>query len=222
MAHRKPARRARPSARPTTATAESWPTYAGTSGSTHGERKLSSPAPERRPRWSGPSGPSGLVAGAVGAPSSNVSAEQVSHLADARRPARRGGLPSSTTGIRSRNARCRSGSSSMLRSTRGGTVRPRVAPIGQHQLDRLTRLVAQPASGARVQDEIGEGRHARHRTSADASNRVAGSSWVTIRARAPVAQWTERSRPKAGVGGSSPSGGATPTRRRAASANLAD
>ena len=34
----------------------------------------------------------------------------------------------------------------------------------------------------------------------------------TIAARAPVAQWIERSRPKAGVGGSNPSGGAsTPT-----------
>jgi hypothetical protein len=29
--------------------------------------------------------------------------------------------------------------------------------------------------------------------------------------RAPVAQWIERGRPKAGVGGSNPSGGATPT-----------
>ena len=36
---------ASPSARPTTATAESCPMYAGTSGSTHGDRKLSSPAP---------------------------------------------------------------------------------------------------------------------------------------------------------------------------------
>ena len=37
--------------------------------------------------------------------------------------------------------------------------------------------------------------------------------------RAPVAQWIERSRPKAGVGGSNPSGGATPhTARSSASA----
>ena len=31
--------------------------------------------------------------------------------------------------------------------------------------------------------------------------------------RAPVAQWIERGRPKAGVGGSNPSGGATDARR---------
>src|SRR5215212_1858240 len=37
-------------------------------------------------------------------------------------------------------------------------------------------------------------------------------------ARAPVAQWIERGRPKAGVGGSNPSGGATPTPHSAASA----
>ena len=44
MPDREPARGG-PSARPTTATADSWPMYAGTSGSTHGERKLRRPAP---------------------------------------------------------------------------------------------------------------------------------------------------------------------------------
>ena len=51
-------------------------------------------------------------------------------------------------------------------------------------------------------------------------------SYIGVRSppRAPVAQWTERSRPKAGVGGSSPSGGATartPPRQTAASTPIA-
>ena len=45
----------------------------------------------------------------------------------------------------------------------------------------------------------------------DAQSRGHAQRPARIGRRAPVAQWIERSRPKAGVGGSNPSGGAIPT-----------
>jgi len=43
----------------------------------------------------------------------------------------------------------------------GGDLQPALASIGEGQLDRRPRLVAQRAARARVQDEIGEGSHGR-------------------------------------------------------------
>ena len=84
------------------------------------------------------------------------------------------------------------------RSDGGSSIASRQARMADEYEAVYRELVAGSSRGARAGDR-------RRLTSAP------GPCWpcATIPPRAPVAQWTERSRPKAGVGGSSPSGGAT-------------
>src|SRR5215218_1411570 len=144
------------SACPTTATALSCPTYAGTRGSTHGERKLRRPAPTAMAivRSTG-SGRGGRVA--------RDRVQEAPQLADGDDE-----LDALLAQLHHRNAleiaaiEVRIGLDVALDEL--GHGQPAGASVGEDELDRLTRLVAKRALRARVQDEIGEGSHARHRT----------------------------------------------------------
>ena len=101
----------------------------------------------------------------------------------------------------------------MSRSTRRGRQQARVRPLVEQGDQQATRLIAQAAVRAAVQDEVGEGSVAHLAVDC---RRGSPFGRFPVRARydglrAPVAQWTERGRPKACVGGSSPSGGAIAT-----------
>ena len=111
-----------------------------------------------------------------------------------------------------KKARSQAGSVSMSRSTRVGRRQAGPRALVEERGQDRARLVAQVAARAAVQDEVGEGSVVhlatdcrRGRARPAGARRSARVRW----SRAPVAQWTERGRPKACVGGSSPSGGAS-------------
>src|SRR4029079_8823564 len=83
----------------------------------------------------------------------------------------------------------------------------------EHGCERVPRVVAQVAPRAAVQKEVGEGSVVHLATDCRGGSRKASLTPGYDGVRAPVAQWTERGRPKACVGGSSPSGGAIATQR---------
>ena len=83
--------------------------------------------------------------------------EEAAQLRDAEVASSRRRPRSSTTGIRSKSSRSIAGSAAMSRSRRWAMSGAARGPVLEQPLDHLPRLVAQPAAGARVEDEVGEG-----------------------------------------------------------------
>ena len=127
---------------------DSWPRYAGTSGRTHGDRKLRRPAPRA----------TAIVRSeaSIGVASSRTSPRSRRRTARPRSPCRG---PHSTTGICSKSSRSTAGSVSMSRSTSsGGTGRG--ARSARSAVHERRRLLAQVAAGrsARARGRGGESR----------------------------------------------------------------
>ena len=101
-------------------------------------------------------------------------------------------------------------STSVGRGQAGSTRAPHEERVEQRRAPRRT---GRSRGGRTGRGRGGERRASRGRIVGEGRRRPR-SGRGTMEIRAPVAQWTERGRPKACVGGSSPSGGATVTATR--------